>query len=78
VGSEEESGKEGTASYENFLEGKGYAPPETTFLIIEGGSHFGFCYQEPVDRDEEPSMTLEQQHQIFTDAIVELVTAAEK
>jgi len=76
VGSEEESGKEGTESYRNFIEGKSYAPPETAFLIIDGGYHFGFCYQESVERDENPTITLEQQHEIYTDAIVDLVTGA--
>ena len=51
VGSLEASGTPGTDDYGGYLLGKEYAPDNlpdnnVTYPIIEGGIHFGFCYQE--------------------------------
>jgi hypothetical protein len=73
ISSEEELGTEGMVEYDNFIQGQAYAPPGSTFITIEGGNHFGFCYQENPRGNEVATITVEEQHIIYTNAIIELV-----
>ncbi len=73
ISSEETSGTEGTEDYIRYQDGKAYAPPDTTYLIIEGGNHFGFCYQENKRDDEVATITVAEQHTQYTNAIITMI-----
>ncbi len=75
ISSEESSGTEGTDDYNRYQEGKAYAPPDTTYLIIEGGNHFGFCYQENKRDDEVATITVAEQHTQYTNSIITMIDA---
>jgi hypothetical protein len=74
IGSLEKSGTPGTVDNDSYLASKVYAPnnlPDnnTTYPIIEGGVHFGFCYQENPPQYDNGTISVSEQHTIYTNII---------
>jgi len=72
----ESSAIPGTDNYNNYIAGQDYAPSATTYEIITGGNHFGFCYQENTRDNEDPTISVAEQHTQYTNLIINMIDTA--